>query len=199
MSSAWMQTYTGKRFDILDPNPGAICIEDVAHALSMLCRYNGHCRKFYSVAEHSVWVSRLLPFDLALPGLLHDAAEAYVSDIPTPLKRHVEVMTPASYAGRPAIRAVSVGVLEKAVLDLVWKVFGIAHRPEAVELNMKRADLAMLMAEAGQLMGPPPEPWGIKAEPADVKVECWPPELAERRFLARFHELTNGQWLREAA
>ena len=81
-NGSWLQTYTGIQFWPLDPRPEEIDIQDIAHALSLLCRFNGHCQRFYSVAEHSVHVSTILAPEFGLWGLLHDAAEAYLSDIP---------------------------------------------------------------------------------------------------------------------
>lgn len=82
----WIITVTGKRFDFLDPKPETICPVDIAHALSHVARFNGHTRQLYSVAEHSVRVAAILPPPLRLYGLLHDATEAYVQDITSPLK-----------------------------------------------------------------------------------------------------------------
>lgn len=82
-----INTFSGIEFDLLNPNPNDIDIEDIAHELSMLCRFNGHCKEFYSVAEHSVYVSYEIDEEFALIGLLHDAAEAYLGDVPTPLKK----------------------------------------------------------------------------------------------------------------
>ncbi|MFG0247924.1 MAG: phosphohydrolase, partial [Phycisphaeraceae bacterium JB051] len=79
---SWIQTYTGKAFYPLREDPGIIDIRDIAHALSLQCRFNGHCSDFYSVAQHSVHVSEVVPQAFALWGLLHDAAEAYMSDLP---------------------------------------------------------------------------------------------------------------------
>ncbi len=84
--SSIISTYTGKSIDFKDPTQDDIDIVDIAHSLSMLCRWNGHGTKFYSVAEHSVLVSYMVPHGLALQALLHDAAEAYLGDLITPVK-----------------------------------------------------------------------------------------------------------------
>ena len=78
---AWIQTFTGKKFPMHNPNPTLIDIEDIAHALSLLCRFNGHCTRFYSVR-----VAREIYPALAMVGLLNDAAEAYLGDMPLPFK-----------------------------------------------------------------------------------------------------------------
>ncbi len=90
--NAYIMTYTGKMFNPFYPYENLICVEDIAHALSMQCRYNGHVNKFYSVAEHSVDVALVLrklglPPRTQLLGLLHDASEAYLSDISAPIKQ----------------------------------------------------------------------------------------------------------------
>ena len=84
--SEWIITASGKRFYLRRPTPADIDAGDVAHALAHICRFNGHTREFYSVAQHSILVSRLLPDELKLAGLLHDAAEAYCGDMVKPLK-----------------------------------------------------------------------------------------------------------------
>jgi len=84
----WLTTYTGIKFHFLDPQPEEICIEDIAHALSLTCRFGGHCACMYSVAEHSVRVAsqpEILPSS-KIAALLHDAEETYIPDIPTPIK-----------------------------------------------------------------------------------------------------------------
>jgi len=85
----WLQTYTGIPFYPLDPRPEDINIEDIAHALSNVCRYGGHCTQFISVAQHSCIVSKLVPKGMEMWGLLHDASEAYLVDIPRPLKEYL--------------------------------------------------------------------------------------------------------------
>lgn len=86
----WIQTYTGKRFWPLSPEKGEICIEDISWALSNMPRFTGHCNRFYSVAEHCLKVSQHCPRGLKLAGLLHDASEAYLCDIASPVKHHEE-------------------------------------------------------------------------------------------------------------
>src|SRR5437868_2917508 len=117
----WMQTSSGVAYYPLDPLPGDINIEDIAHALSNLCRFGGHCRRFYSVAEHSILVSRVVPRQHALQGLLHDATEAYMVDVPRPLKVELD-----NYA---------------RIEDLNWRciaaVFGV---PYEMHESVKRAD-----------------------------------------------------------
>ena len=85
----WMQTYTGVRFYPMDPRPEELDIRDIAHALSLICRYGGHVDRFYSVAEHCVLMSQCVPEEHALWALLHDASEAYVGDMVRPLKRQL--------------------------------------------------------------------------------------------------------------
>lgn len=94
MKDAWILTFTGRRFYPFSPRSEDVCLEDIAHALSMKCRYQGHTRWFYSVAEHSVGVmlgakqaGAQLPEQLQ--ALLHDAAEAYLPDVPSPVKPHL--------------------------------------------------------------------------------------------------------------
>ena len=91
MKTDWIQTYTGKKFFPLKPNPADICIEDIAHSLSMQCRFAGHSKQFYSVAQHcnamvNCWFPHPEQRELAKYALLHDASEAYLTDIPRPLK-----------------------------------------------------------------------------------------------------------------
>src|SRR6266700_4788978 len=82
----WIQTAMGRKFWPMDPRSGEVFIDDIAHALSMLCRFGGHCIRFYSVAEHSVLLSRVAEPRFKLWALLHDASEAYLADVPRPVK-----------------------------------------------------------------------------------------------------------------
>lgn len=84
-----IRTFTGKYFDVFNPDPKLICIEDIAHALSHVSRFNGHTHKPLTVAQHSVLVCWQCPERLHLAGLLHDASEAYLPDMPGPIKERL--------------------------------------------------------------------------------------------------------------
>lgn len=167
----WLQTFSGRQFFPLDPRPDEVFIVDIAHALAHSCRFGGHCERFYSVAEHSVLCSHVVPPEDALAALLHDAAEAYVVDIPRPLKPYL--------------------VGYKEIELKVWRA--IAQRyglPEDLPPSVKLADNAVLLAEADQNMKPHPAPWNVPGEAAAVPVRCLEPTKAKLAFLARFADLT---------
>lgn len=170
----WMQTFTGLQFWPLSPDPRSIVIEDIAHALANQCRFAGHCIKFYSVAEHSVHVSRSIvgnPRD-ALWGLLHDAAEAYLVDVPRPLKPYL-----ANYSD-----------IEASIMSAVCRRFGLGTvMPAAV----KQADNRILNDERDQNLFPPPRAWAGDKTPLGVQLQLWSPDRAEREFLDDFHALTS--------
>ena len=179
----WIQTFTGKQFWPLDPRPEEIDIRDIAHSLSNQCRFSGHCNYFYSVAEHSVRVSRLLPQKYKLWGLLHDASEAYLVDLPRPIKLH-------------SILGDEYRVIEANLMDCLCIKFGIT----SVEpLEIKEADNIMLMTEQRDLMGKPPAPWSDTAKP-DKDIICpWLPGAAERVFLEEYHRLTGAPYAKARA
>lgn len=85
----YIETYSGKIISIFDPQPEDIDLEDIAHALAHQCRFNGHVSRIYTIAEHSLLVANLCPRDQRREGLMHDASEAYVGDLITPLKREL--------------------------------------------------------------------------------------------------------------
>lgn len=168
----WMQTYVGGIFYPIDPHLDEICIEDIAHALALQCRYNGHCINFYSVAEHCYWISKLLPPELALAGLLHDASEAYLCDIPRPLK-------PWLTGYKEAEARLERVIAMKYNLQYPW------HD------QIKYMDNAMLLVERDQNMARPPRPWhDYNVAAPDIKLNLWLPDVAEQMFLTRFEELT---------
>ncbi len=179
LDNGWIQTHSGKKFTPLCPVVSDIDIEDIAWSLSMQCRYNGHTNGFYSVAEHSVFVSRKVHPDYALWGLLHDATEAYLSDIPAPLKRLPEF---AFYKDA-----------EAQMMLAICERFGL---PTIEPDDVKRVDRAVLVTEAAILMRPLHPEWVFK-EPEykgyTDAVKCLDPEKARELFLSEFRQLYRGK------
>lgn len=168
----WIQTFTGKQFWPTEPRAQDVDIIDIAHALSMKCRYNGHCQRFYSVAEHSVIVSHFVPQGLALWGLLHDAAEAYLVDVPRPIKPFLT----------------NFKELEARVMVAICEHFDL---PLAEPPEVKRIDTAVLADEMAQLMGKPPADWLLPEPALGVTIHAFNPEAAKMLFLERFYFLTG--------
>lgn len=168
----WMQTFSGWAFYPMSPHEDEIDPVDIAHALSMLCRYGGHVRRFYSVAEHCVLMSRAVSPENALWALLHDATEAYLGDMVRPVKRFLPAYARA----------------EDRLMGVICKRFGL---PATCPDEVKDADNRILRDERDALMGPAPLPWrSIENVPAlGVDIGPWWPDEAERRYLERLHEL----------
>lgn len=198
----WMQTYTGRAFYPLDPNPEDIDIVDIAHALSMQCRYNGHVDRFYSVAEHCTLIAGWfldqtadgLPDAqaqiLALWALLHDAAEAYIGDMVRPLKLHMpdfraaDDLLTAAIATRFNLLVMQWG--KRQINDRITQHFPVI--PDAV----KAADTRILLDERAELLVPPPGAWQIEGlEPLGVTIEGWEPARAKAEYLSMFAALTE--------
>lgn len=171
----WMQTFTGRQFYPADPRPEDIDPTDIAHALSLLCRYGGHVERFYSVAEHCVLMSYAVPPEDALAALLHDATEAYVVDLPRPLKR----LCPDYQA------------IEATVWIAIARHFGLPS-PD-LPASVHEADNRILLTERNRLMTNTRYPWfqDGRMEPLDVTIVCWAPATAERRYLHRLIELAG--------
>lgn len=170
----WIQTYSRRRFYPLDPRAEEVYIEDIARGLSMCCRFAGQIREFYSVAQHSVFVSQHCDPKDALHGLLHDASEAYIIDLPRPIKRD-----PAFAFYREA---------EKQIMRAIWEAFGLTpDEPESVH----KADGRALATEARDLfIDGPLDDWTNSIEPpCKTKIRALSPEAAEHAFLQRFAEL----------
>lgn len=167
----WMQTFTGARFYPLDPRVDEVDLRDIAHSLSLLCRYGGHVDRFYSVAEHCVLMSQAVSPEHAMSALLHDATEAYVVDVPRPLKAQL-----------PDYRAI-----EADVWLAIAVRFGV---PVRLPVEVHEADNRILLNERNTLM-PRAERWYVDDEyaPLNVDIQGWSPEVAERRYLDRFAEL----------
>lgn len=174
-NAAWIQTHSGRRFNPLDPNPNAIVIQDIAHALSMQCRFSGHCNKFYSVAQHSVLVSYICDSADALWGLMHDASEAYLVDVPRPLKRSGKF---DAYLEFEAVMTVA-----------ICNRFNLPFKEPP---SVKKADTILLATEARDLMSPLHSDWDQPVEPLPFTIESWDHQKAKDMFMKRFFELTGA-------
>lgn len=175
LEHGWIVTFTGKKFYPFEPNISDIDIRDIAHNLSAVNRFAGSTRYPYSVAQHSCYVSMLSKHQLR--GLLHDGSEAYIGDIPTPMKRH------AIFAGYRQC--------ETVLQDMIYEKFGL--RPGGKTEDVRQADNAMCIIEGLSLMPDVEEAyWQINRDKVQgwEKVIPWSPSIAEEMFLRRFHELT---------
>lgn len=168
-------TATGRYFSFVDPEASEFDIRDIAHALSNTCRFAGHVRSFYSVAQHSDMVSRLVPPEMALAGLLHDAAEAFIGDVTRPLKQLL-----------PEYKTI-----ERRVERAVFRRFGL---PETLPPEVKRADMVMLATERRDLMPDNDVFWPILegVEPLWATLHPQAPAIACANFLHRYEQLTGA-------
>jgi uncharacterized protein len=159
---------SSRQFWPLDPRPEDLCIEDIAHALAHQCRFTGHVRAFYSVAQHSVLAAGLVPEELVLDALLHDASEAYLADIAKPIKADPRFGTIYKE-------------FEEKLMQVIAGRFGFAW---PLSPEVKRADAILLHGEAAQLLGPQPSPWideGLAA--LAPRILPWRPGVAREAFL----------------
>lgn len=165
----WIQTYTGKQFWPMDPRTEEVDIEDIAHSLSLQCRFSGHCDRFYSVAAHSVscaefvantyhkgdslWKEFSLDYseeaisydDMICWALLHDSSEAFLLDVPRPIKPYL-----TNYKE-----------IENRIMDVVAEKFELPKLGEEHSLYLKSVDYLMLMVEHKELgmAAKAPSPW----------------------------------------
>jgi len=163
----WMQTYTGKRFDFINVDVDNIDIVDIAHSLAYSCRYGGHCKEFYSIAQHSVICSAYVPQEYQFEALMHDAAEAYIGDIVSPLKGQLRNL--------PAI--------ERVIEQSIANKFGLIYPFPPVILKVDRQ---LALAERKFLFNDL-IPWDIHEDPLDLpKLAPWHPIQAESTFMQAF-------------
>lgn len=169
--SAVIRTFTGRRLDLSRPSVAAIAIEDIAHGLAQTCRFSGQCARFYSVAEHAIRVSAMVPPADGLAALLHDASEAYLSDLVSPLKRSPQLW---------GYRAV-----EAELMGAIGFRFGLApgawRAPVIVQADQVAVDLELAVLFEGHRLG------------ATLSLACWSPPEAEARFLERFETLSRAR------
>jgi hypothetical protein len=180
----WIMTASGLAFYPLEPRIEDIRLDDLAHALAATNRFNGHAREPYSVAQHAVLVSqemeratddtRGFPWEWGLYGLLHDGSEAYLGDVPRPLKRQD---TFAAYRAA-----------EERLQAAIYGAFGLHLAGEPAALKV--IDRRMLRTEQQYLM-PPPAPGEDRAdvEPLPIGISPWPFAFAKAAFVRRFNDL----------
>lgn len=177
----WIETFSGHPIDPLNPDPESIHLIDIAHALSNQCRFSGHSNRLYSVAQHSVHVSEVVE-DLGggpecqLLALFHDASEAYLMDMPTPIKRQM----PAYVEAEKRLQR----VIEETLLPRFTENMKIIFEP-----MIKKADLIMLATEARDLMHPSVDlsKWKVLQGviPRDKITICLTPEKSKELFISR--------------
>ncbi len=178
----WLQTWSGKKFVPLAPTPEMICIEDIAHGLSNLCRFSGQTSRFYSVGQHSIVASQVALAvtpsseprrrEIALAALMHDASESYIVDVPTPIKSYIQ--------GYHAIEILVMRAIAKK-FELDYELF--AHP------TVKFADMTMLATEKRDLMGPEPAPWIDLPAPFPETLKDMSPAAVKFAFLQVFENL----------
>ncbi len=180
----WIETFLGHPIDPLNPEPKRIYHHDIAHALSNQCRFSGHTRHFYSVAQHSVLVAELVKSwgecpKVQVMALYHDASEAYLQDMPTPIKRQMPTYRDAE------------AKLQTVIEDTLFPEFsGEGQWRRHVEAIVKKADLILLATEARDLMGNPQD-WKVlqNVKPLQKEIIAMSPENAKDFFLNKHNNL----------
>lgn len=184
---SWIQLYNSEYFDFSRPEKSIdkMSIETVAHSLAHQCRYNGHCNKFYSVAEHSCHVAdRAYELSggadhVALAALLHDASEAILCDLPRPLKWQEGAQWYLDW--------------EREVQNAFMYTFCIKWRPsKEVSKLVKQADFELLATEKEQVMSESPLDWGHLPKPLDIQLTCYLPAAAKKQFLNYYKRLSRS-------
>lgn len=187
MGGPWLEPYSSKKFYLYEPEKYEYDIEEIAHVLSLQCRFGGHIKFFYSVALHSVYVSRIVSEEFALAALLHDASEAYIQDIITPLKRIPEFK--------------EYRIIEDRVQKAIYDYFKISYNEDQIIApEIKQADEIMLVTERQCLKKESDNDWAVQATPLDedsmnfYNIDLYTPtypNMASKEFLDRYYELTR--------
>lgn len=169
---SWIITRSGKRFDLLEPTATMVDPADIAWSLSMQCRFNGHGKAFYSVAQHCLVVAELVPAQYQLEALLHDATEAYVGDLVSPLKQAL-----------PEYRQI-----EMHVWHAICRRFDI---DPVLPPCVHDADLIALATERRDLMAPHPDDWPCLTgtNPAQFRIKPWTQAAAAQHYFDRLMQL----------
>ena len=174
----YIRSVSGKKLWPLSPKVADVSVSDIAHALGYKCRFTGHTKFFYSVAQHSVYVSQMVPREIALPALFHDASEYMLPDVSTPVKWQLKGFKE----------------IEEGVLDAVFKKLGLmAYREDtSVMAEIKKADLKLRAIEGRDLM--PQDETGYSTEEPDPYffIEPWGIEQGREKFLARYEQILEA-------
>jgi 5'-deoxynucleotidase YfbR-like HD superfamily hydrolase len=169
-------TYTGIKFDILNPKIEDINIIDIAHSLSNTCRFGGHCKNFYSVAEHSLLVGKKMhdiSKGITLAGLLHDAAEAYIGDVTRPVK----------------IKFPFIEEIESNIRNCIYAKFDLDYSKyqniiETVDKRVLMTELKELIEYTGEYL--------VKEEPyTDLEIQCLEPKIVKNMFLEKIAQFSG--------
>lgn len=184
---SWMHTSLGGKFFPADPRPSEVFISDIANGLAQCVRYAGQGRvdRFYSVAEHSVILARhfmrtdALNPELAFVALLHDAAEAYLTDLPRAVKE-AQMELGGGYS-----------TVERAVQDCIWIHYNLMGASERCHEAVKDADRRIIRHEKDAIMRHPQQ-WAADALPPlpNVNIFCWAPATAKRQFLLTYEDIS---------
>lgn len=177
----WGMMFSGRHVFPFEVEVEQVDLLDIAHALAMQCRYNGHVNRFYSVAEHCIHISASLLRDtgdltLALCGLLHDAGETYTGDFTRPVKNSLRDV------------GESLRLAEDRNEEVIARAFGL---PYPFDERVKEYDRRIIVDEKEQLFGAD-KPWDWDLVPLDILVRNWDPETGERRYLQQFWTLTKS-------
>lgn len=168
MKVDWMTTYTGIKLNPLNLHPDDIVIEDIAHHLSLLCRYNGACKFLYTVGQHCVFGVDYVSQGNELAYLLHDASEAYLSDMVKGVKDQLEVFR----------------IIEDRLQGIIYKKFNVEPFDHA---EVKRVDYAIMNTEAHAIMSNL-DGWLFPEPPLDIEIKYWVPMHTEEKFLQLYEK-----------
>ena len=188
----WFQTFTGKIFYALDPREEEIDIRDIAHSLSLSCRFQGHCYYFYSIGEHCIRTKMIAmsllvnmgantvdinPAEVAFWSLFHDAAESYIGDINAPLKANM-----TQYKD-----------VEDNILSVIGKKYGFSYpMSDKVAEIVYKADKIMLATELRDILTTAPKAWDNDEKPSeDMVIVPYSPQEVERIFLGEYYNITK--------
>lgn len=177
----WIQTFDDRAFWLADPKAEDIRATTISVVLARKCRFGGHCKRFYSVAQHSLIVSQIVPPALSLVGLLHDAHEVYSG--------FGDVLRPAKYLNEDVshfltrhTERIDAAIAERFRFDPGW----------FQSKDIKHADAVALATEARDVMGHPPIPWEQLPDPLPTKIQPWTVEESYIRYTERLSELCSA-------